>query len=152
MEVFELTVEEIPEMVLGAMMMHAESPHYKDLEFDQHKVAIWIYSYVTDEDKNVWIVRDPRGELVGGMFARISEVFLGPAKIAHEETLYVRPHFRGSTVATELVKTFIDWAQEKGAVRAMIGSTVGIDDERVASFYGKMGFKRVGLLMRHDLG
>lgn len=147
MEVYKVGLDEVPELVFGATVMHMESPIMNGHPFDKEKVAAWVIMHINRDDMAAWAVRDKKGLIVAAMFARVQEMFFSTDKEAIEDTLYVMPDYRGSLVATNLVKAYLEWAEEQGATRVAVGTSLGIDDARVASFYGKFGFKRSGFQM-----
>lgn len=132
--------------------MHAESPVYRDLPFDAQKVGAWAAMHMRRPDMGAWGAHTSEGELAGVLFASLSDVFFGSAVIAREDTFYVSPEHRGNGAAFDLVHRFLVWGQEKGAARAVITASTGVDDAKVTRFLSKVGFQPAGTAMRFDYG
>jgi GNAT superfamily N-acetyltransferase len=145
MEASEIRPAELAEVILLASEMHAESPAYRDMPFDPVQTGGWIAMHIRLEDMAAWGVWTPTGELAGVMFASVAETFFGPTLLAQEDGIYVRPKYRGTTAtAALLVERYLAWARQKGAFRADVTLTAGIDDSRAFAFFARYGFTRVG--------
>lgn len=137
MEVFEFCLGDLADVMLVGSEMHQESPAYRDLPFDVVQVGAWAAMHIRRSDMAAWGVWTPAGQLAGGMFASLTETFFGPSQLAMDDGLYVRPEFRGTPAASLLIDRFLSWAKEKGAVRANVAVSAGIDNERAIQFLVK---------------
>lgn len=128
-------------VVALARAMHAESPVYRVRPFDPHKTAATFLGALPAGGA---FVAESGGRIVGLMVGYLAEDFFGSAVIAGEYALYVLPEARGGTSAVRLLEAFEAWARRAGAVGGFLGVTAGIDDERVAALYMKLGYRPAG--------
>ncbi len=82
--------------------------------------------------------------IVGTFWGQISQYFFSDAMVATDYMFYVRPEFRGTSVAVKLVHAFRKWAVNRGADEICINMTTGIDIDRFDRFLRHMGFTYTG--------
>lgn len=64
---------------------------------------------------------------------------------ASDLLVYVRPAYRGSTIAVRLVKMLEHWAKAQGTDGVMLGQSTQIGDmRRVMKFYERLGYTPTG--------
>lgn len=146
-----LTVDDLPGLVRLAREMHAESPNYRDLPFDGESVAAWAAMHIRRDDMLATGVK-AGGILVAALMATVTTTYFGPGKIAQEDGLFVIPEFRGTPAGAALIHTFLRFADNQDADRAVVTASAGIDDERTIAFLEKKGFTHTGTCMRFDYG
>ena len=88
-------------------------------------------------------VYDSGDEITGIMVGVVAPYLCGPEVYACDLILYVKPENRGTPAALSLVKEFETWAKEMGAVEVMLGTSTGIDSEKTACLYERLGYSLV---------
>ena len=66
--------------------------------------------------------------------------------------LYVHSAYRGTSAGPRLVKEYIAWARSRGVDSIGIANSTEIDTERVALFYERMGFEKIGYVFKYKEG
>lgn len=77
--------------------------------------------------------------------------FNNKESIASDLALFVEPTKRGGFVASKLIDAFIQWAKFKQCFEIVLGTTTGVNTNRVESFYEKKGFIKVGGLFKRGI-
>lgn len=135
-------------VVALARAMHAESPRYRSHTFDPIKVANTFHAVVPTGGA---FVAEQDGRIVGLLAAFVIEDFFGHDKVAGELALYVLPEARGGTAGARLLRAFEAWGKAQGAREAFLGISAGIENERVAGLYERLGYARIGLSLVKEL-
>ena len=135
-------------VVALARAMHDESPRYRGHSFDPLKVADHFHALVPLGGA---FVAETDGRIVGLLAGFVIEDFFGHDKVAGEYALYVLPEARGGSAGARLLAAFEAWGRRQGAKEAYLGITAGIDTERVAQFYERLGYQRVGVSLTKEL-
>lgn len=137
------TPADIPLLVVIGEAMHAESPRYRRLSYNPRKVGNLLARIVGHPDWLVLIAEN--GVLQGVAIACVDTEWFSDERIAQELVVYVRPDFRGSTVAPRLIIGLDAWAESKGAVYLQAGATTGVEPLRTTQLYEKLGFSACAL-------
>lgn len=126
---------------LGAAM-HAES-RYARLGYSPQKVERMLgmvlergFLYVVESDSVV----------VGGFAGIVEEHWFSGDKIGTDLALFVEPGRRGGFAAAALVRAFIAWARERGAVMTDILINTGVRVDETAALFDRLGGQRTGLV------
>ena len=61
------------------------------------------------------------------------------------------PEYRGTGAATDLIKTFKEWAEINEADRIQIGTITGIHAAKTVKLYEKLGFELVGYVLEKEI-
>ncbi len=81
----------------------------------------------------------------GAMCGYLTRLFYSDRMIGVEEGIYVDPDLPFKTkYAGDLVKQFVEWCEDNGAVDVRTGVVSGINDYAADVFYRRNGFKRIG--------
>lgn len=91
------------------------------------------------------------GNVIGfltGAYCRFPHSF---SMVAGLTMFYITPEKRGGLAAGLLVKRFINWSREVGAVVVCGGSISGIKEERFGKFFERAGFRRAGVTYMRTL-
>ncbi len=136
----------IDDIISMARLFHAENaPH---LNFDPAVIQRYADAVKSDfdrEDYNAYVAY--RGdEAVGFLVCKMCPYFFNNDRMAIQELWYVRPGFRGSRVAFDLIRAFEDWAQLRGAKEVWTGQAndnpnVG---KKISRILTKIGYPKVG--------
>ncbi len=134
----EATAADVPELVRLGAEMHAESPAYSWLPFDDVLALANGHRWVMS-DEHLVLTADDDGDLFGVLVGHLGRFFFSRRLIASDIVLYVRAERRGGLAASRMVKRFRDWATERGAAEMCIGVSAGIDSERIGRWLEAMG-------------
>jgi GNAT superfamily N-acetyltransferase len=88
------------------------------------------------------------GEGHGFMFGAVVPHWYCKLPRAYEQSLYVRPEYRGGLAAPRLIKQFVRAATDAGAVEVYAGSLTEMKVDKLAILYKRFGFERYGLGFR----
>lgn len=123
--------------------MAAEAPSHTGLEFKQESALRTFVSMINDKNALV-LVAEHDGEVIG-MFAGVClDHWCFAGKTASDLVLYVRSGRRGGLAGLRLVQSYVKWARDRGALRAYLSTSTGIEAERFAALFERTGFERVG--------
>lgn len=145
----DATEEEAVELTSWGQLMFEES-QFSQYEFDQYKVLGLIKTLVK-EPNGIALVAEVDGNVVGGMIGVVTEHFFGSTKVASDYAVFLAPEFRKDRTGLYLVKAYIAKAKELGADEITIGNSTGVDFERVATLFERMGFIKYGYNLRMNV-
>mgnify|MGYP001567049139 CR=1 FL=1 len=117
-----------------------------EVPVDSSAVKRWLFA--SESQKHLYCIRvaERDKKLVGFIFAGMAPVFFNPAhRIADECLLYVHPSARMSTIAQDLLWSFMEWA---GGSLAKITPTGKADS--ASELLTRMGFSRIGSIFMRD--
>jgi GNAT superfamily N-acetyltransferase len=139
MKIREMTQGDLHYAVQLAADMHQES-WFRDFDFDAAKaLSIWDRK-VSQPDRWCLLVAEDDNKIVG-IFAGITfEHFFGNQTASCDLILYVDPAHRGGSAAPRLIKAYEEWARSVGVVEIQIGVSTGVNTERTARLFEKLGF------------
>lgn len=141
-EVRPITLNDMVDAMLLSSEAHARSS-YANLPFCIDDVAETLARHIAADDALAVCARRG-GEFCGFILARLEKSMCGPARVAYDTALLVRPG-RGFA-ALRLIQAYRAWAERSGAARITIGVSSGIDIERAGRLLERAGFARVGAL------
>lgn len=135
---------DIPELVKLGKEIYLESQQ-KDLGFDEARLRNQIEACLRPESKNYCLfVAEREGRIIGVFWGHIDQHFFSKALVATEYMFYVKPDFRGTSVALRLMHAYKTWAENRNAQEIMICMTIGVEPEKFDRFIKKLGFQYVG--------
>jgi len=126
--------------------MHKESG-YSVIEYSREKIQAILVNAVILPDVLGLVVEDDDG-IYGLMVAFISEHWCSTDRIAYDFGLYIKSEKRGGMAAIRMIRYYKKWAEERGAKMISLGTSTGVNTERVSRLYERLGFKKVGYLFR----
>ena len=116
------------------------------------------YDFDKVEDLFDRVVAEPRfygvvsvggnGEIRGMFVGVLNEHFFSANTIATDLFLYVKPEHRGSRDGYALIKGYLAWCEEINADVVKMGITTGINEEKTAELYKKLGFSYSGSIYK----
>lgn len=144
------TQQHIDDIIAMARLFHAEvAPH---LNFDGSVIQYYADAVKADFDRENYnaYVAYREDEPIGFLVCKMVPYFFNHDRLAQQELWYVRPGFRGSRVAFDLIRAFEDWAQLRKAVEIWTGQmsenpNVG---KKVSRVLTKLGYPRIGTYHR----
>ncbi len=140
------TSEDIPRMVELGGLMHAESPNFRGMRFDAHKLAGAV-RYAIDSPAGFARVAERDGLVVGGLLAMAVPHYFSPDEVACDLALFVAPEHRGGMAASRLVAAYRDWGKAKGFAKVQMGVMAGVEAWMVEALCERLGARRVGVVM-----
>ena len=146
----DLTVEDTPAIIALARVMSEEAGPLLHVERTSY-----ILSSILGLD-TVFAQGDVREDGCRCMLiGEISEHPFLNAVFAQEIVIYTHPDYRGGIGGVRLIKNFTSWAEEKNVDYIKLEATAGINDNRAAKLFSKLGYSSVGFLamypVRRDL-
>jgi len=136
------TLEDIERMVELGAEMHLESS-YRCYDFNPTKTANTLVSVIEDR-RGIAIVAEKDGIIVGGFLGNVSSHYFGNDLVASDMALFVTKEERRGRLAIRLLTEFMDIADSLGAKHISIGTTTGVNADRVKALYEHFGLKHVG--------
>jgi GNAT superfamily N-acetyltransferase len=125
-----------------AVAMHEETD-FKSLDFDPqralHNLGAWMH-----DDRNLMLVAERDGEIVGMMAANTNMPWFSSDLIASEDLLFVREDCRGSPIGYRLMRAFMGWARTMKVKHIRAGFSTGKPGKSAGRLYEVMGFHKVG--------
>lgn len=118
--------------------MANESPRYSALSFSVDK-ATHLIKTLTDQGGLFVAIKND--EVIGFIAGVVVEHFLSHDTFACDIGVFVLPEHRGGTSFLRLVKTFEQWAKERGAQEIQLGVSTGVHPEQTVRMYERLGYK-----------
>lgn len=110
-------------------------------------IGVWMHN-------SMLLVAEKDGEVVGILMGKMTTPWYSDEPAAVEDFFYVKPEHRGSRAGYMLVRGFMAWAKEHGAlhVRAGVSSGCGAAGGRLYEHFGMnhMGGNYVAHIKEHD--
>ena len=144
MQYESFAIERLRDILKLGMAMQQEGD-YNVVPFDIAKAAQSTLDYVINNDNGFGVLAyTDDGEPVGMLAGSITPYFFSKGSVASDFVWYVMPKHRGSRAAIKMLKMFVDWAREKGAMELYMGVTTNIAPERTGELLKRRGFETVG--------
>ncbi len=126
--------------------LHQESK-YKNTPYNEDRC--WKLVWNTQQNPDFFLAYDEdfRGFIV---VQKTTHYFSGEIWVA-DLAFYVKPEFRGSNVASELVQAAEKWAKGVGAKEFTIFHNTGINIEKAQRFFHHQGFQTAGYIFTKEL-
>ena len=150
MHVRAATLKDIETLVDFGKRLTKESPIFSKQGFSESG-AREVFELLIRRYGSIFIVSDEYSNPVGAVIGAINSDWRTGHKIAFEQGVYVLPEYRGTGAATDLIKTFKQWAEIYKADRIQIGTITGIQANRTVKFYEKLGFELVGYVLEKEI-
>ncbi len=147
MKIREMLETDLPQVTELAWAMHQESC-YRDNDFKVAKVrSIWDQK-VALPGGYCLLVAEQDTEVIG-VFAGVAfKHFFGDDWVCSDLILYVTPEHRGGSSAPRLIKAYEEWARRIGVKEIQIGVSTGVQEERTAQFFQKLGYGNKAIYFR----
>lgn len=84
------------------------------------------------------------GKLAGALMGCVERYYYSDELQAQLIQWYLRPAYRGTSIAPRLVKAFVEWAKSRGASEVFMGISSGIHVQQTDRMMRKMGFTHLG--------
>jgi GNAT superfamily N-acetyltransferase len=136
------TEADLPRLIELGEAMHAES-RFRDVAFNREKVERLLGNLMLGAGCVMVAERD--GEIIGGFAGGLTAYYFSDDLMATDLALFVSSDRRGGIAAVALVRSFIEWAHERGAREVLLGTNFG-NDSPANELYARIGLKQVGNL------
>lgn len=144
------TLDDLPRILELGELLHRESPRWSRLSFNRAKAAHFI-AHLILEASGVVFVAEQDGLVIGGIAGMASAHWASDDVVAQEVSFFMAPEARGNIVAVRLICALQAWGEIRGAKWLTAGTSTGLDPERTAGLYERLGFSRcmIGLEMNY---
>lgn len=138
------TLDDLPRILELGQLLHEESPRWSRLSFNRAKAAHMIAQLILGGD-GVVFVAEQNGVVTGGIAGVATAHWSSDDVIAQEVSFFMAPEARGNMVAARLICALSAWAKLRGAKWLQAGTSTGLDPERTAGLYERLGFSRCAI-------
>ncbi len=144
MSIRPATLDDLDRILDLGEQLHKESPRWSRLSFNRAKAAEFIASLIVGAH-GVVFVAEKDGVVVGGIAGLATAHWSSDDIVAQEVSFFMEPGARGSMVAIRLICALQAWGGIKGAKWLQAGTSTGLDPERTAGLYERLGFSRCAI-------
>lgn len=138
------TFDDLNTLVLMGETLHKESPRWSRISYSRAKVADMLARLVA-QPWGLLLVAEQDGEIIGAIAAMALPHWASDDILVEELSFFMKPEHRGSLAAARLICSFKKWAELKGGVWAHAGTSTGVEAERTAKLYERLGFTRCAI-------
>jgi GNAT superfamily N-acetyltransferase len=138
-------LSDLPALITLGRKMHAESPRFSKFAFDAETWAATLERLI-DSDDGFVMVAVFENHIIGMMVGLCSQWWFSRDRTATDLALFVVPEHRGGMSAVRLLSAFRGWCAARGVDHPQVGITTGIDTERSAGAYRRLGWTECGLI------
>lgn len=137
-------ISDLPRIMELGEALHRESPRWSRLSFNREKAEAFLRMLIT-VDNGVIFVAEDGGVVVGGIAGYAEPHWASDDIVAQEVSFFMDSTARGRMAATRLICALNAWGKMRGAKWLHAGTSTGIDPERTASLYERLGFSRCAI-------
>jgi RimJ/RimL family protein N-acetyltransferase len=143
-------LEDLPRILELGELLHKEGPRWSRLTFSREKAEAFMRMLLTDS-RGVIFVAERDGMVIGGIAGFAEPHWSSNDTVAQEVSFFMAPEARGSMAATRLICALRAWGDIRGAKWLQAGTSTGLDPERTAGLYERLGFTRcaIGLEVKY---
>lgn len=134
------TPDDLPRLLELAALMHAES-RFRVYRFVPEKVEALLAQAIEGALPGVVFVAERDQVVVGGAIGLCTEQWFSDQLVAQDLAIFMDPRHRGGMAAARLIAAFVEWAGAQGAVTTELGINTGVEVERTALLYGRLGLR-----------
>lgn len=143
----KLTLEDALEIIKVGEELKNES-RFRNHKYDPVGVEQILACTIRSPDKFFIAYDDQfRGLILMG----IREHYFSDYKIAGDFAFFVKPEYRGSTLAVRLLREAERWAKENGANEMTILHNTGINTDQASRFFNGIGYETQGHIFSKEL-
>ena len=135
------TKEDVIDLAILGKQFVKESQN-EFLGWDSNKVYNSLFDAVQREDFCIFVLCAD-DEIVGMLIGFVTPCFFSSVLQAVEITWYIAPEHRGSKMAISMIEDYERWAEDRGAICANLMNLEVLKGDKVARFYGRLGYKLV---------
>ena len=139
------TLEDLDVLMDIGESMHKESPRFSRMSYSPAKV-LQMFIDLINADCGLIVVAEQDDKIIGGIAAIVSQHWFSQDLMASDIALFIVPEHRGGITAVRLVKHYVAWAKEQGAVITQMGISTGVHADETAAMFKAIGLKQFGYL------
>lgn len=147
----EIRLAQLPDvealLALGKQM-YSEGPNFLKLDFSVDKARRVIENLI---DQGGVIVACKEGQIVGVLGFAVFEHLWGHDKVAADVGIYIHPAHRVGSTFMRLIRAFERYGAERGAKILELGTSAGVQNERIAETFVALGYYRNGIGVRKEI-
>lgn len=145
------TLDDLPRILELGELMHRESPRWSRVAFSRPRAADFLAQLIMSEWGCVFLA-EKDGVIVGGIAGTATPHWASDDILADEASFFMLPEARGSMAGVRLISALKEWAGARGARWLNAGTSTGLDPERTAGLYERLGFSRcaIGLEVNYE--
>ena len=140
---------DIAELVAMGQQFIKEAPNYSNRSIEPKALELNL-SQIINGDGAIFLV-ELNNVTVGGIVCAMTKDWFSDQLIAFEQVFYVKPEYRATRAAIQLIDAFVEWAKSMNADRVQCGTTTGIQTKGCLRLYERFGFREYGTLLDLEL-
>jgi GNAT superfamily N-acetyltransferase len=138
------SVDRLKEVLSLCIAMQKEGD-FSSVPFDIEVAANSIVNLVINNPNGFGMLAlDDDGHPVGMISGSVNPYLFSRGSVASDFAWYVKPEFRGSRISLRLLKSFTEWAKERGADNLYMGVSTNVTADRTGEVLKRRGFEHVG--------
>jgi len=144
-EIRELRESDKEQVLDVAETFVLESPIYAEFGCDRE----WTWQTIkrcSDQANEISLVAIQDDKIVGFLCGHLGYYTFMNKFIATEYAWYILPEYRKGMIGVALLKAYIRWAKDNGAIEVCVNPTTQIQPERTGRLLGALGFKSLGTI------
>lgn len=132
---------EFVDQVIDALL--AESPELRGVQVEREMVR-----FVLEKSPHVkCLVHVQEGTLLAVVILQVGPVWYAPRRrCARDLLVWIAPGWRGGSLAVRLIRGIEAWALEHAVDDLYLSQSTGINVERTAAFYERLGYTLSGFI------
>jgi len=145
-------MEDVERMISLGRKMHAESPVYRNMEYDENRLRGYGRMALDNPEEWGMFFVDKEGETVAMVAVFVApKYFSGRRREASDMFLYAERGRRGGIAAMRCMRAVEKWAKENNVKAINMSVSAGIDDERAVRFYEGIGYNQSAVTMTKEV-
>lgn len=140
---------DIAELVAMGQQFIKEAPNYLGRTI-QTKALEQNLTAIINGDGAIFLV-ELNNTIIGGIVCATTKDWFSDQVVAFEQVFYVKPEYRATRAAIQLIDAFVEWAKSMNADRVQCGTTTGIQTKGCLRLYERFGFREYGTLLDLEL-
>lgn len=128
---------------------HTESRYgQSEVEFCKDTMLRTVNGFLRNVPKTFCKVVVNGSKLTGLLLADYAPIPFAKGLFSRVAFFYIAPAHRGGMSAFRMLKQYVQWAKDLGALEIHGGTSSGVSPRRTVGLYEKLGFEEAGYTMR----
>lgn len=141
--------EDVPIMVAVGKHMHEESA-FSPISWDNEKTMKFGHWVISDENACAFCV-EVDGERAGMILGAVQKYYFSQETQLLDFLWYVKPEYRGTQAAVELINAYIEFGKSKGCSEVNMQIGTNIHPEKTGELLKNLNFTSVGGTYVHSV-
>lgn len=133
-----------------AELYFKESPYSRTHRFDKTQTTEFARSAIIKLQYELAIAETENEEVVGFALGYLTEYGWCSDIRVCMEFFYIKPDYRATEIAEQLIEHIENWGRKMGAVEIAVGD-IGFNPKGIEAFYTNMGYTDPGVCLRKRL-